>query len=149
MHNPAKSLCKRYKRRMLENQLSDIHCIDCNTPEHTVSGGGGDDGGSSLSRNTIFTSAPGHRPPPHDEDSNYKSELIGIKNFYPCTQYSYVKYGSPIKETRFRNLVPKIGTRTAAECELAECRWPAAVGAKGCFAMKGTYSSYCKDGSYC
>ncbi|KFB45888.1 hypothetical protein ZHAS_00013850 [Anopheles sinensis] len=53
------SLCKRYK---LEDQLSDIQFIDCNTPEHTAGGlnGGGAGSGSTTSStmvNTIFTSA--------------------------------------------------------------------------------------------
>lgn len=90
--NPDESLCKRYK---LEDQLSDIQFIDCNTPEHNVSSGG-----SSLNSNTIFTSAQVHKPP-LPEDSDDEHELIGIRNSYPGPQYSYVKYDSPIKETRF------------------------------------------------
>ncbi|XP_065083531.1 GTPase-activating protein CdGAPr isoform X2 [Ochlerotatus camptorhynchus] len=90
--NPDESLCKRYK---LEDQLNDIQFIDCNTPEHNVSGGG-----SSLNSNTIFTSAQVHKPP-LQEDSDDENELIGIRNSYPGPQYSYVKYDSPIKETRF------------------------------------------------
>ncbi|XP_062548447.1 GTPase-activating protein CdGAPr-like isoform X2 [Armigeres subalbatus] len=90
--NPDESLCKRYK---LEDQLSDIQYIDCNTPEHNISSGG-----SSLNSNTIFTSAQVHKPP-LQEDSDDEHELIGIRNSYPGPQYSYVKYDSPIKETRF------------------------------------------------
>lgn len=90
--NPDESLCKRYK---LEDQLSDIQFIDCNTPEHNVSSGG-----SSLNSNTIFTSAQVHRPP-LQEDSDGENELIGVRNSYPGSQYSYVRYDSPIKETRF------------------------------------------------
>lgn len=90
--NPDESLCKRYK---LEEQLSDIQFIDCNTPEHNVSSGG-----SSLNNNTIFTSAQVHRPP-LQEDSDEENELIGVRNSYPGPQYSYVRYDSPIKETRF------------------------------------------------
>lgn len=90
--NPDESLCKRYK---LEDQLSDIQFIDCNTPEHNVSSGG-----SSLNSNTIFTSAQVHKPP-LPEDSDDEHELIGIRNSYPGPQYSYVKHDSPIKETRF------------------------------------------------
>ncbi|XP_058453038.1 GTPase-activating protein CdGAPr isoform X2 [Malaya genurostris] len=86
------SLCKRYK---LEDQLSDIQYIDCNTPEHNVSSAG-----SSLNNNTIFTSAQVHKPP-LQEDSDGENELIGVRNSYPGSQYSYVKYDSPIKETRF------------------------------------------------
>ncbi|XP_055613928.1 GTPase-activating protein CdGAPr isoform X2 [Uranotaenia lowii] len=90
--NPDESQCKRYK---LEDQLSDIQFIDCNTPEHNVSGGE-----TSLNSSTIFTSAQVHRPP-LQEDSDGENELIGIRNSYPGPQYSYVKYESPIKETRF------------------------------------------------
>ncbi|XP_058821898.1 GTPase-activating protein CdGAPr isoform X2 [Topomyia yanbarensis] len=90
--NQDESLCKRYK---LEDQLSDIQYIDCNTPEHNVSSAG-----SSLNNNTIFTSAQVHKPP-LQEDSDGENELIGVRNSYPGPQYSYVKYDSPIKETRF------------------------------------------------
>ncbi|XP_053692745.1 GTPase-activating protein CdGAPr isoform X3 [Sabethes cyaneus] len=90
--NTDESLCKRYK---LEDQLSDIQYIDCNTPEHNVSSAG-----SSLNNNTIFTSAQVHRSP-LPEDSDGENEPVGMRNSYPGPQYSYVKYDSPIKETRF------------------------------------------------
>ncbi|XP_055540559.1 GTPase-activating protein CdGAPr isoform X2 [Wyeomyia smithii] len=90
--NADESLCKRYK---LEDQLSDIQYIDCNTPEHNVSSAG-----SSLNNNTIFTSAQVHRSP-LQEDSDGENEPAGMRNSYPGPQYSYVKYDSPIKETRF------------------------------------------------
>ncbi|XP_055644921.1 GTPase-activating protein CdGAPr isoform X2 [Toxorhynchites rutilus septentrionalis] len=90
--NPDESLCKRYK---LEDQLSDIQFIDCSTPEHNVSSAG-----SSLNSNTIFASVQVHRPP-LQEDSDGENELIGVRNSYPGSQYSYVRYDSPIKETRF------------------------------------------------
>lgn len=95
----SESQCKRYK---LEDQLSDIQFIDCNTPEHTVNATG--NGTGSSNNNTIFTSAQVHRPPlPEDdsEDDDGENELIGVRNSYPGPQYCYVKYDSPIKETRF------------------------------------------------
>lgn len=46
------NLCKRYK---LEDHLSDIQYIDCNTPEHTIN--------SKALSNTIFTSVQIHNPP--------------------------------------------------------------------------------------
>ncbi|XP_058063037.1 GTPase-activating protein CdGAPr [Anopheles bellator] len=103
------SLCKRYK---LEDQLSDIQFIDCNTPEHTVIGGGGTSGAGSAASsagmmNTIFTSAQVHKPPRDDRDdqegqSSSVVEMVGLRNSYPGTQYGYVKFDtSPIKETRF------------------------------------------------
>lgn len=102
------SLCKRYK---LEDQLSDIQFIDCNTPEHTVigSGGGGAGGDSTTSStavlNTIFTSAQVHSAPqdePDEQNQESIGEMIGLRNSYPGTQYGQSKYDtSPIKETRF------------------------------------------------
>uniref|UniRef100_A0AAG5DBE8 GTPase-activating protein CdGAPr n=1 Tax=Anopheles atroparvus TaxID=41427 RepID=A0AAG5DBE8_ANOAO len=121
------SLCKRYK---LEDQLSDIQFIDCNTPEHTAGGGmnGGAGSGSTTSStmvNTIFTSAQVHKPPhqddsadeqEHDGEETATVELVGLRNSYPGPQYAGYGKGndsSPIRETRFS--YP--GSGSAAKCK--------------------------------
>lgn len=59
------NLCKRYK---LEDHLSDIQYIDCNTPEHTNNSAG--------VSNTIFTSVQVHNPPTISRDSINNKELF-------------------------------------------------------------------------
>lgn len=53
------NVCKRYK---LEDHLSDIQYIDCNTPEHTINS-------TSIKSTTIFTSVQVHNPPTISTDS--------------------------------------------------------------------------------
>lgn len=76
------NLCKRYK---LEDHLSDIQYIDCNTPEHIIN--------SAAISNTIFTSVQVHNPPAISNDSIDNKELfektrvndnnLGNRNSYP------------------------------------------------------------------
>jgi Rho GTPase-activating protein 32 len=100
--NEESSSCKRYK---LEDQLSDIQFIDCNTPEHSVT--------TNLAANsntgyTIYTQIQIHDPPSiYDQQEQHKT-IIDTTNAplrqenerysYPVTQYT--TYGSK-KEERF------------------------------------------------
>lgn len=96
------SSCKRYK---LEDQLSDIQFIDCNTPEHSVT--------TTLAANvntgyTIYTQIQIHNPPSIYESQEQHKTIIDTTSVplrqeserysYPVTQYT--TYGSK-KEERF------------------------------------------------
>ena len=86
------SSCKRYK---LEDQLSDIQFIDCNTPEHSVT--------TSLAANvntgyTIYTQIQIHNPPSLYERPEQHKTIIDTTTMplrqenerysYPVTQYT-------------------------------------------------------------
>lgn len=90
------SSCKRYK---LEDQLSDIQFIDCNTPEHIANANANTNTGYA-----IYTSIQ-----IHDNKTIIDTENVQLRNendrySYPVSQYSYVK-NSPVnsgnKEDRF------------------------------------------------
>lgn len=96
------SSCKRYK---LEDQLSDIQYIDCNTPEHSAT--------ATLASNvntgyTIYTQIQIHNPPSmYDRQEQHKTIIdtasVPLRQeserySYPVTQYT--TYGSK-KEERF------------------------------------------------
>lgn len=96
------SSCKRYK---LEDQLSDIQFIDCNTPEHSVT--------TTLAANvntgyTIYTQIQIHNPPTNYERQEQHKTIIDTTSVplrqenerysYPVTQYT--TYGTK-KEERF------------------------------------------------
>lgn len=96
------SSCKRYK---LEDQLSDIQFIDCNTPEHSVT--------TTLAANvntgyTIYTQIQIHNPPSiYDHQEQHKTIIdttsVPLRQeserySYPVTQFT--TYGSK-KEERF------------------------------------------------
>lgn len=96
------SSCKRYK---LEDQLSDIQFIDCNTPEHSVT--------TTLAANintgyTIYTQIQIHNPPTMYERQEQHKTIIDTTSIplrqeserysYPVTQYT--SYGAK-KEERF------------------------------------------------
>lgn len=96
------SSCKRYK---LEDQLSDIQFIDCNTPEHTIA--------SNAHANTIFTSVQVHDPPVSSAGSSHEvlktpvneRKIIGTvttRYSYPGNRgYDTMKTSTPNKESRF------------------------------------------------
>lgn len=96
------SSCKRYK---LEDQLSDIQFIDCNTPEHSVT--------TTLAANantgyTIYTQIQIHNPPSIYERQEQHKTIIDTTSAplrqeserysYPVTQYT--SYGAK-KQERF------------------------------------------------
>lgn len=60
-------MCKRYK---LEDQLSDIQFIDCNTPEHCANSTP-----PSQPPNTIYASVQIHNPPTQDVSSSRSSSV--------------------------------------------------------------------------
>lgn len=92
------SLCKRYK---LEDQLSDIQFIDCNTPEHIISSANAKRLAEEniLEGKTIYTSVQVHNPP-HYSDENFEQMFSNSKSedaehdvterySYPGTQYNF------------------------------------------------------------
>jgi Rho GTPase-activating protein 32 len=102
--NEESSSCKRYK---LEDQLSDIQFIDCNTPEHSVTT---TLAASANTGYTIYTQIQIHDLPSiYDQQEQHKT-IIDTTNTqtplrqenerysYPVTQYT--TYGSK-KEERF------------------------------------------------
>lgn len=72
------SLCKRYK---LEDQLSDIQFIDCNTPEHCAASVS-----SHHAPNTIYASAQIHSPPRQDMASSRSSVVNNEHNIATVQQ---------------------------------------------------------------
>lgn len=87
------SSCKRYK---LEDQLSDIQFIDCNTPEHSVTA---NVGGNVNTGYTIYTSIQIHNTPSMYERQDVHKTIIDTESVtlrhqenerysYPVTQYT-------------------------------------------------------------
>jgi Rho GTPase-activating protein 32 len=99
------SLCKRTK---LEDQLSDIQFIDCNTPEHSITANSNVNTGY-----TIYTQIQIHNPPSifSDRQEQHKtiintttsppaSETANERYSYPVTQYTTFAQQSK-KDDRF------------------------------------------------
>lgn len=95
------NLCKRYK---LEDHLSDIQYIDCNTPEHAIN--------STGITNTIFTSVQVHNPPTISTDTIDNKELFEKQTRVNENRYSYPVISAEKQDKTGRFSYPGVANKT-------------------------------------
>jgi hypothetical protein len=124
VNSEESSSCKRYK---LEDQLSDIQFIDCNTPEHSVT--------TTLATSantgyTIYTQIQIHDPPSiYDQQEQHKT-IIDTSNTplrqenerysYPVTQYTTYSSKTQLSLFTVDGVTTFSGTYNVSEIDLPE-----------------------------